>query len=134
MKNTLLIFVLTFAFFAFTSDSSVPKGDQFRVDYNHVAIYNKETKKWSDWIRADHTFVFNYNLRNDVMHMKANGDNFVYKKMTEVEDGKNDIGQEYQAFSALDEEGLRFTLLLYHDKKVGLMMIYSDVKIQFTYF
>lgn len=137
MKNIFLILFLIIPFFGFVSDSFtsfIPKGDQFRRDYNNVAIYDKETEKWGKWINADHTFVFNYNTRNDVLHVKANGDNFLYKKIGNIEEGSNNSGQKYQYFEALDEEGIPFTLLLYEDSEVGLMMIYNNIKIQFANF
>lgn len=134
MKNILLILFLILPFFGFVSSKSVPKQEQFRKDYNNVAIYNFDTQKWGDWFRADHTFVLNYNSRNDVLHVKANGDNFIYKKIGDIGEAYNDDGEHYQYFQALDEEGIRFRFVLYDNSELGLMMIYSNMKIQFASF
>lgn len=134
MKNIFLILLLTCPFFGFVSDKYSPRQEQFRIDYNNVAIYNFDTEKWGDWFRADHTFVLNYNARNDVLHVKANGDNFIYKKIGDIGEAYNDNGERYQHFQALDEEGIRFRFLLFDDPNIGLMMIYSNIKVQFAYF
>lgn len=134
MKNILLVLFLTIPLFSFISNDSNPKDGQFRKDYNNVAIYDFEKEKWGDWLRAEHTFVLNYNSRNDVLHVKANGENLIYKKIGDLKEGYNTNGDRYQSFQALDEDGIRFSFLLYDDSEIGVMMIYSNIKIQFAYF
>lgn len=132
MKNILLIFVLVLPFFGFVSDKSAPKDEQFRIDYRYISAYTEKAGKWSEWKEASNTFVFNCNSRNDIMHLKAGGQNVIYKKISSIKEGKTASGEPYQTLDAIDEEGIRFTLHLYEDEEIGLKMSYSNLSIQFA--
>ncbi len=132
MKNILLILLFSLPFFGFVSDSSVPKDEQFRMDYRYVSIYTEKTGKWSKWKEGSNTFVFNCNDRNDIMHLKAGGQNVIYKKISAIKEGKTDSGETYQTLDAIDEDGIRFSLYLYGDDEIGLKISYSNLSIQFA--
>jgi hypothetical protein len=108
--------------------------ERFRVDYNHVSIFDMETENWGDWQEGDNTFVINYNDNGDIAHYLANGDFVLYKKISGVEEDYTDSGEPYQVVTALDENGYRFRFQIFNDPKIGLKLIYSDVMIQFARF
>ncbi len=132
MKNIILLFILVIPFFSFVSDSSVDNDEQFRIDYKYVSIYDAETGKWDKWQEGSNTFIFNCNSRNDIMHLKAGGDNVIYKKVSSIREDKTSSGESYQILDAIDEDGVRFTLYLYENDEIGLKMAYSNLSIQFA--
>ena len=109
--------------------------EKFRVDYNYIALYDSETEAWSDWEEGDNTFVININERGDIAHLKANGENVIYKRLsTEVEEGYTmEDNHHYQMITALDEDGDVFVLQLFDDRSIGLKMMWGRFMIQFSY-
>lgn len=106
--------------------------NKFRVDYDLVSIYDGKTEKWGDFEAGNNTFVINMNSNGDIMHIKANNDKVIYKKLSGADEGKTDKGDHYQTIKALDEDGNTFTFQIFDDINIGLKMIYGDVMIQFT--
>jgi hypothetical protein len=105
--------------------------DKFRRDYNYIAVFDSGTETWGEWQPGDNTFVFNINERNDVAHLKANGETVIYKKLSGVEEGYTD-SHHYQIISALDEEGDVFRFQIFDDPNIGLKMMWSNFIIQFA--
>lgn len=116
-----------------SSTSEHGKPEKFRVDYNYVAIFDSNSETWSDWEKGDNTFVININDRGDIAHLRADGENLVYKKLSSVEEGYTEEGNyHYQIIEALDEEGDVFSLQIFDDVSIGLKMIWGSVMIQFA--
>ncbi len=108
--------------------------DKFRVDYNYVSIYESKTETWDDWQRGDNTFVININDRGDIAHLKPNGENVIYKRLSGVEEGYTTNGyHHYQIIRALDDDGDVFQFQLFDDKSIGLKMMWGNFMIQFAY-
>jgi hypothetical protein len=107
--------------------------EKFRIDFNHIAVYDPQTKTWGDWAEGDNTFVININEQGDIAHLKANGETVIYKKLSGVEEGYTDIGNHhYQIIKALDEDGDVFRFQLFDDYSIGLKMMWGEFMIQFA--
>lgn len=125
---------LTFIVLLFTIGSVIGQ-EKFRIDYSKVTIYDRDTKTWSDWENGDNTFVFNFNERGDIVHLMANGETSLYKRLSDIEKDYTEPEREpYQILSALDEDGDVFMLQLFDDPGIGLKMIWEDFIIQFADF
>jgi hypothetical protein len=107
---------------------------QFRRDYNYFAVYDPESKSWSDWNAGENTFVLNYNSNNDIAHYQGNGELVIYRRISNVEEATTSSGDHYQILNALDENGTRFQFQFFDDVEIGLKLIYGDVMVQFAYF
>ena len=116
------------------SQSSTQLVEKFRVDYNYVAVYDKEANKWSDWKEGFNTFVVNINNNGNIMHVKANGEKVIYRKLSGVEEGSTQEGKHYQIIRALDNDGDSFSFQIFDDVSVGLKMMYGNIMIQFAKF
>jgi hypothetical protein len=112
-----------------TSNSS---GEKFRIDYNMVSFYDVKTGTWSDFESGYNTFVININDNGDIMHIKANGEKAIYRKMSGVEEDYTKDGKHYQIINALDDDGDIFKFQIFDDTSIGLKMIYGNVMIQFA--
>lgn len=111
------------------------KNKKFRIDYNHVTIYDPKTETWDDWKKGENTFVININERGDISHIKANGETVIYKKLSGVKEGYTEDGNHhYQIINALDEDGDVFEFQLFDDYSIGLKMIWGSFMIQFANF
>ena len=75
-----------FNFYGVSLNRNQPvENETFRRDYNHVAFYDPENQKWSEWQKAENTFVLNFNENADIAHYMANGEMVVYKKVSNIE-------------------------------------------------
>ena len=63
--------IILFASFMLLVSFYMEAQNQFRKDFNYVAFFDAETKTWSDWEQAEHTFVFNINDNQDIRHYTA---------------------------------------------------------------
>jgi hypothetical protein len=107
--------------------------EKFRVDYDYVAVYDRDTETWSDWREGDNTFVININKQGDIAHLKANGETVIYKRLSGVEEGHTTKGyHHYQIISALDDDGDVFRFQIFDDKSIGLKMAWGAFMIQFA--
>ncbi len=108
---------------------------KFRVDMNYVALYNSKTEKWSEWEKGYNTFVINANDNRDIVHIKANGEEVNYRRISQkVERNTTSDGKEYQIIYCLDDNGNKFQFQIFDDIKIGIKLIYGDVLIQFAKF
>lgn len=124
--------ILILMFMLFTTTIAFSQ-EKFRVDYDYVAIFDPDTETWSDWQEGDNTFVININERGDIAHLKANGDNVIYKKLSGVEEGYTTEGNHhYQIISALDDDGDVFRFQIFDDKSIGLKMMWGAFMVQFA--
>ncbi len=111
--------------------SNLPS-EKFRIDYNKVAFYKNEIKDWTDLEDGLNTFVININNNGDIMHIKANGKNVIYRKLSGVEKGNTSRGEPYQILKALDDDGDIFSFQIFNDPQLGLKMIYGNTAILFV--
>ncbi len=114
-----------------SSISEEIKDNQFSQVYNMLRIFDEETNDWSEWVKGKNTFLFNYNSNNDIKHFMANGNEVLYRKDSEIEEGTEN-GNSYQKINMIDEEELRFNLQFFFEPSMGLKMIYGDVIIHFS--
>lgn len=115
------------------SETSANSVSKFRNDYNFVSAYDPKTKTWGEWKQGDNTFVINVNERGDIAHFQASGETVIYKKLSGVEEGYTEKGnQHYQIIKALDENGDVFSFQLFDDPSIGLKMMWGELMIQFS--
>lgn len=105
--------------------------ENFRRDYFYISVY--ENGEWSESEEGDNTFVFNANARGDIFHYTASGKKWVYRKLSDPEEGYTDETYEhYQVLVILDEKGNEVILQLFDNKEIGLKLIFNaDFMIQF---
>lgn len=122
-----LLFILVFFLGVFTLSAQ----ENFRRDFSYVSMY--VDGEWSESEEGDNTFVFNANDRGDIFHYTASGKKWVYRKLSDPEEGYTDKTYEhYQSVIILNEEGNEVILQLFDDVKIGLKLIFnSDFMIQF---
>ena len=107
--------------------------DRFRVDFDHISIYNPSTDKWSEWEQVNHTFVFNINNNKDIMHYRANGNRVTYRNISGAERNKTSDGKEYQITTLLDADGEEFLFQLFDDTSIGVIFTFqSGIRVQFA--
>ena len=113
-------------FFSISTLSLFAQQNRFRIDYDIIAILDREKDVWSDWEAGDNTFVFNINDNKDITHYKPDGSSAHYRKLSnDVEKGTTN-GYAYQIITVLDEDGIKCNLQLFDDPKRGLKLIYSN--------
>ena len=112
---------------------AIGQSNRFRIDYDAIAILDQKTDTWSEWKAGNNTFVFNINNNKDVTHYKPNGSVAHYRNLSnDTQHGVTDNGYKYQLITILDEDGIKCTLQLFEDVRMGLKLIYSNVMIQFA--
>lgn len=122
MMKTILTFLVCLTLTTLNAQTNEP--NKFRVDYNYVAFYDSDKGKWSEWESGDNTFVININNRGDIAHLKPNGENVIYKRLSGVEEGyTTNSYHHYQIIRALDDDGDVFQFQLFDDKSIGLKMM-----------
>lgn len=106
---------------------------KFRIDMNYVSIYDIQTETWSKWKEGYNTFIINANTNQDIIHIKASGEEVIYRRtsQTVTRDYTKD-GKGYQTIYAFDDNGNKFKFQVFDDEKIGIKMIYGDVMIQFA--
>jgi hypothetical protein len=129
MRKILALLTLLFL----TGNLSAQDG-QFRVDYNHVAIYLSSDVEWSQWFEAQNTFVINANDNNDIIHYMGNGNVVTYRNLGGLEVNYTESGEKYQILNILGEEGDPIRFQLFDNPKIGAKLITSDGMIQFSRF
>jgi len=127
MKTILLAIVVLIATTAKTQTS-----DQFIYKCNMVAFYLHDKDKWSDFYRADNTFVINYNEHGDIWHIGPNVKELLVRT-GEAKKGKTDEGEEYQIVKVKDPEGLLLQFQVFRNAQIGVKLIYLDVSVQFSH-
>lgn len=110
------------------------QNDQFRADFNHVALMLNSDKDWSEWFDAQNTFVFNSNENNDIIHYRANGDVLIYRNLGGLISDFTDTGEHYQILNMLDEDGNQISFQLFDDISIGVKLITSEGMVQFSNF
>ena len=119
---------LVYIVFLFLGTLLYGQTDKFRRDYNYVSFYRDG--KWGKWEEGRNTIVFNANANNDIVIYKASGDKEVYRKISNIEKGKNKDGKNYQSLVLVDEEGDELVLFLYDSGT--LKFVYDEnLQIQF---
>jgi hypothetical protein len=119
-------------FTALVLSSNVFSQDQFRVDYNLVAILPGLDAEWSEWFDAQNTFVINANDNNDIIHYRGDGQVVVYRNLGGLETEYTESGKRYQIINALDEEGNPMDFQLFDDPSIGAKLIKDGMAIQFS--
>ena len=127
MKKIILFasFMLLFSFY-------MDAQNQFRKDFNYVAFFDAETKTWSDWEQAEHTFVFNINDNQDIRHYTAKGEIIVYRNMGNKQGGDTKDGEHYQILDLLDDTGNELSLKLFDNPEIGVLLINAPYMVQFA--
>jgi hypothetical protein len=126
--------ILTLLTLWFLSGSLNAQSEQFRVDFNHVAIFLSPDAEWSEWFEAPNTFVINSNDNNDIIHYRGDGNVVVYRNLGGLEKDQTESGDRYQILNMLDEEGNPISFQLFDDISIGVKLISSDSMIQFSNF
>jgi hypothetical protein len=126
-----LIFTLALTVIAHFSFSQT---EQFRVDFNLVAFYDKDTEEWSEWQQGENTFVLNFNDNNDIAHYKPDGGVAFYRNLGGLEIGYTKNGDRYQIVNALDEDGYKISFQLFDDYTIGAKLIWANFTVQFSYY
>jgi hypothetical protein len=116
------------------SGSIQAQTEQFRVDFNHVAIFLSAEAEWSEWFDAPNTFVINANDNNDVIHYRGDGNVVVYRNLGGLESDVTETGDHYQILNMLDEDGDQISFHLFDNISIGVKLISSDGMIQFSNF
>lgn len=108
--------------------------EQFRVDFNLVAFYDKDTEEWSEWQLGENTFVLNFNDNNDIAHYKPDGSVVYYRNLGGLEVGYTKNGDRYQIVNALDEDGYQISFQLFDDITIGAKLIWANFTVQFSHY
>lgn len=119
MKQIILIFAAFFSVFFAKAQSP----EQFRIDYDLVAIF--KDGEWGEWQKAHNTLVFNANENSDVIHYTATREKTVYRKISSIQEGYAE-GNHYQWIRVLDDNGTELFLQLFDDPTVGAKLIYHE--------
>jgi hypothetical protein len=82
-------------------------------------------EEWSETVDADNRFVFNYGKDNEVVCYDASGNRTVYQQVTEITEGTNDTGDEYQEMGVTNADGDEVTIMLFEDF-LSLIHYYED--------
>ncbi len=129
MKALLILLTL----FTFSGRSfSQTENEQFRIDYNIVAILPGLDSDWSEWFDANNTFVINSNDNNDIVHYRGDGETVVYRNLGGLETLYTDSGKRYQIINVLDEDGNPMDFQLFDDPTIGVKLIKEGMAIQFS--
>ena len=124
--------IILFASFMLLVSFYMEAQNQFRKDFNYVAFFDAETKTWSDWEQAEHTFVFNINDNQDIRHYTAKGEIIVYRNMGNKHGGDTKDGEHYQILDLLDETGNELSLKLFDNPEIGVLLINAPYMVQFA--
>lgn len=124
--KTIALFTLLFISFKAAAQ------EQFRTDFNYVCFYNPETKTWTEWETASHTFVFNINQNKDIKHYTARGEVLIYRNMGNLEVDYTTDGKKYQIIEALDDKGNEIRIQLFDDPGIGLKIMIGGFIVQFA--
>lgn len=124
--------IILFASFMLLVSFYMDAQNQFRKDFNYVAFFDAETKTWSDWEQAEHTFVFNINDNQDIRHYTAKGEIIVYRNMGNKQVGDTKDGEHYQILDLLDETGNELSLKLFDNPEIGVLLINAPYMVQFA--
>lgn len=124
--------IILFASFMLLISFYMEAQNQFRKDFNYVAFFDAETKTWSDWEQAEHTFVFNINDNQDIRHYTAKGEIIVYRNMGNKQVGDTKDGEHYQILDLLDDTGNELSLKLFDNPEIGVLLINAPYMVQFA--
>ena len=124
--------IILFASFMLLVSFYMEAQNQFRKDFNYVAFFDAETKTWSDWEQAEHTFVFNINDNQDIRHYTAKGEIIVYRNMGNKQVGDTKDGEHYQILDLLDDSGNELSLKLFDNPEIGVLLINAPYMVQFA--
>ena len=124
--------IILFASFMLLVSFYMEAQNQFRKDFNYVAFFDAETKTWSDWEQAEHTFVFNINDNQDIRHYTAKGEIIVYRNMGNKQVGDTKDGEHYQILDLLDDTGNELSLKLFDNPEIGVLLINAPFMVQFA--
>ena len=124
--------IILFASFMLLVSFYMEAQNQFRKDFNYVAFFDAETKTWSDWEQAEHTFVFNINDNQDIRHYTAKGEIIVYRNMGNKQVGDTKDGEHYQILYLLDDTGNELSLKLFDNPEIGVLLINAPYMVQFA--
>ena len=121
--------IILFASFMLLVSFYMEAQNQFRKDFNYVAFFDAETKTWSDWEQAEHTFVFNINDNQDIRHYTAKGEIIVYRNMGNKQVGDTKDGEHLYL---LDDTGNELSLKLFDNPEIGVLLINAPYMVQFA--
>ncbi len=124
--------IILFASFMLLVSFYMEAQNQFRKDFNYVTFFDAETKTWSDWEQAEHTFVFNINDNQDIRHYTAKGEIIVYRNMGNKQVGDTKDGEHYQILDLLDDTGNELSLKLFDNPEIGVLLINAPYMVQFA--
>lgn len=127
MKTILLAIAVLIATAGHTQNS-----DQFTYKCNVVAFYLHDKDTWSDFLRADNSFVMNYNEHGDILHTGPKGKELLVRSGN-AKKGKTDEGEEYQIVKVKDPEGMLLQFQIFRNQQIGVKLIYLDVSVQFSH-
>jgi hypothetical protein len=128
-----ILFVALLAGAVFTPASFAQDDDKFERSYHTVRMMcsmdlpelGLVADEWSETVAADNRFVFNYGEDNDVVCFDASGNQTIYQQVTEITEGTNDTGDEYQEMGVTSAEGDDVTIMLFEDF-LSLIHYYED--------
>jgi hypothetical protein len=127
MKNILIIAItLLWGINLFSQTPQNDENNQFRRDYKFISLGNLDTNKWSELKESNNTFVFNVDSNKDIKVFWANGEKEIFRKVSEIRDGKTDDDIKYQFMTVLDEKGNEIFLFLYEDNSLLLVIGEND--------
>lgn len=116
------IFILFFTFLSTININAQEGNSQFVKSFTKVSLTN-EKGEFEIPELGKNIFVFNYE-GSDIKFYKANGENEILTRTSEIKKDKTKDGREYQWNNALDEKGNELIFVLYNDDEVR--MLYQD--------
>jgi len=116
-------------------ESQVAQGGQkntkFRRDYNLVYFDYYNSDDSDGWEQAENTIVYNTNINGDVILYNASKGREVFRKVSNIEEARDESGFRYQYMFLLDNEGEEILLLLY-DSGETIFIFENDDSITFS--
>lgn len=120
-------------FLVLTGFTGFTQSDQFVRNYSYVRIYASfdmddygiKANEWTDMQEGSNKFVFNYGDNDDVVKYDNSGNKEVFIRVSLVEEGTNDSGDDYQKIVCLDDDGTEVTVMLF-DFMTSVLWEYDD--------
>lgn len=109
----------------------VPR-DKARMDYQLVSMFDKQTKKWSEFVPDMNSFFVNINPNGDILHLRSNGTQTVYKRVSITNDDETAEGKHFLLIKTQHPGGEFVQFQVFDDFKVGLKMFQGDKIIQYA--
>lgn len=127
--SILLIFLFSLGFIKSQENENI----QFVKSFVKVVTYDFYDKSEKTY-ENDVTFIFNFGTGKDIKQY-VNGTSSIFKRVSGVEKGTTDEGEEYQFMKILDEEGTEVLSALFDDGIYTLVYLSeeSEPYLRFTF-